>query len=84
MRIHIGLTKFLEDDTYHAKYHSGKRFRRRYTGLNQNDSAKIKKAIAADNDNKNKIKDLKKKNKQLRRKKLRQNRGKVIAKAKTR
>lgn len=70
--MYIRPTKLLKDGFSNTKYNSEKRFCRRYTDYKWGKSAEFEKTIVADNDNKDEVKDFKKKNKQLRREKLHQ------------
>lgn len=52
IRINVGSRKHLEDNSSNAEYDSERRLYIKYTGLNRGDSAKLEKALALDNNNK--------------------------------
>ena len=80
LRMHIELTRFLENNTPNAKFDINRRLRLGSTGLEWNDSAKIREIIIVNKDDKDEEKDLQKRNRQLKREKQCQ---KQVAKAKT-
>ncbi len=80
LRMHIGLTRFLEDGAPIAEFDADERLRTRSTGLDWDDSA-VGKAIAAVEDDEDEEEDPREKNRRLKREKQRQKRA---AKAKTR
>lgn len=59
IRMHIGPTRFLENDVFNAKYDSKERLRRECIDLNWDDNAKLEKDLAVDDDDKEEIEDLK-------------------------
>lgn len=69
----------MENVTSNSKYDLIRRLRRRYTGLNWDDNAKLEKTLAVDNDDKDEVEDPKAKSRQLRREKLRQKQAVAVA-----
>lgn len=84
IHIHIGSTRLLENSALYAEYNLEERLHRRYIGLDWGGSVKHKEALATNNDDKDKVKDPKEKNRQLKREKLYQKPVAAAVKAKTR
>lgn len=60
---HINLTRLLKNNAPFIKFDMDERLCITFTSLNYDNSTKIKKTIAVDKDNKDKVKDLREKNK---------------------
>lgn len=78
--MHIGLTRLWKNNTPNTKFDADEKLRSESTGLEWDDSTKIKKAILANKDDENQEEDLRKRNRQQKRQKQCQ---KQIAKVKT-
>lgn len=63
--MHIGPTRLFENGVSNSQYDLESRIYRKYGGLDSGDGAKIVASMAAINDNKNKVQDLRKKIRQL-------------------
>lgn len=79
LRMHIGLTKLLEDGASNANFNAKRKFRPGFTGFDWDKRCEIERAIAADKDNEDE-EDPREKKRRLKREKQRQKR---VAKAKT-
>lgn len=77
--MHIGPTRLLEDGAAIANYDSERRFCGGFWGLDLDDNKKIEEVVANAKNNKDKTKDPWKKNKRLKKKKIR---NKRLSKAK--
>lgn len=69
LHIYIGPTRLLKDDAHNAKFDAVGKLRTKSTCLDWDDSIKIEEVIAMEEDNKDKKKDFREKNKQLKREK---------------